>query len=98
MKIPESVKIGGHLYQIKTDSQLQNDRGREGETSPHRLIINIDASGAPTHIEEALIHEIVENWNHRCELGLPHDKITTLGFLLHQFITDNPEMFENEEK
>jgi hypothetical protein len=92
MRIPKQVKIGGHLYQISVIPELENDRGSAGESCARRLTINVDAGGAQTHQEEVFCHEIIEQWNYRCELGLSHDKTTIIGFLLHQFIVDNPQL------
>lgn len=96
MIIPKKIKIGGHYVEVKISSV--DTVGNMGGYNYGKQVIIIDKSVNESQTEETLLHEIVEAINLMYEFGLPHDKIQTLGCVLHQIIKDNPKMFENKKK
>ncbi len=90
MQIPERIKIGGHWYRVEWKKNLYRDHDAAGMSNANKLTIDLDPTGEPSHIDEIFWHEIIEQINYRFELNLPHDKISILGAVLHQIVTDNP--------
>lgn len=87
--LPDSIKIGGLTLAVEQICQLASDRDRFGEYSPMKQVISIDASLPKDKKMETLVHEILEVLNGCLSLSLDHDKLTTLGFSLHQVLRDN---------
>jgi hypothetical protein len=88
------IKIAGHKYSVRCRKNLIRDFDAQGMSQDTNTSIIIDASGKKSHRQEIIAHEIVEQWNCRYELGLSHDKITTIGTLLFQLLKDNPKLQE----
>jgi hypothetical protein len=91
MKIPSIVKIAGHRYKVIFKKNLYRDYDAAGRSCANNLVIDLDPTGAESHIDEVFWHEVVEQLNYRYELGLSHEKISVLGVALHQFYADNPD-------
>lgn len=92
MKMPDKVKIGGHVYDCEMFSDLTRDSGALGCSCGNALRIRIDNSIPRENQESVLLHEIIEQINYRYELGLEHKQITTLETALYQVMVDNPEV------
>lgn len=91
--IPNSLKIGGLTVTVKEKSSLASNRDKFGEYSFMEQKITIDQSLPDSKKTETLLHEILEALNGYLELGIPHDKLTVLGFSLHQVLSDNKLKF-----
>lgn len=87
--LPRVIKIGGLEILVEESTSLASNRDRFGEYSFIEQKITIDKSIPHGKKMETLIHEILEAINVYLELGLPHDKLTVLGFMLYQVLKDN---------
>jgi hypothetical protein len=96
-KKPKSVKrikIAGHWYKVQYKDNLARDNDAAGRSNANKLTIDLDPTGATSHKQEILIHEIVEQLNYRFELGMPHGTISSISAGLYQVLTDNPGILE----
>jgi len=58
VKVSSAIQIGGHLYQICFDHDLQ-DRNDWGEVNHHTQLITINESRLASQRTEALVHELL---------------------------------------
>ena len=89
MKIPETLKVGGHTFKIIFDANLIQDRNRYAEVNYRTNEITVDPTSCEEQQIESLLHEIIEVIDGHCELGLAHQVIKTLSFNLYQALKDN---------
>lgn len=87
--IPDSLKIGGLTIKVEQVNNLASNRDKFGEFSFIEQKITIDGSLPEDKKEETLLHEIIEALNGYYSLNLEHDKISVLGFALHQVLKEN---------
>lgn len=87
--IPKLIKVGGLEIVVEESATLASNRDRFGEYSFMEQKITIDRNIPDSKKMETLMHEILEAINGYLELGLPHDKLTVLGFTLYQVFKDN---------
>lgn len=92
MELPATVKIGGHIYQVKTSSTLARDSDVHGSSCGNALEITIDTTIPKQNQESVLLHEIIEQINYRYELRLEHRQISVLESAIYQVIRDNPDL------
>ena len=93
MKLPKSVRIGGHeVIVILSDW----DDGRMGASNIVDNKIHINRNCSCTQQESTLLHEILEYINSSCNLELRHEQICTLEVILYQTIKDNKLIFGSE--
>lgn len=90
MKIPNKIRIGGHIYTIKKvkpnlDQEELADGFKCGETDVGKNIIRLDMTMKESQIEETFIHEILHAINNE----LRHDLLHNLAHSLHQVLRDN---------
>ena len=95
MEIPETVKIGGHIYNCEIGPALARDCDAMGRSCGNALEIEIDGSIPNQNRESVLLHEILEQISYRYELRLEHREVTTLETALYQVIKDNPGIFRS---
>ena len=95
MDIPKTIKIGGHLYSCKVESNFCRDGMGLGNSCGNALTIKIDDSVLVQNQESTLLHEILEQIDYRYELRLEHRDITILETALYQVIKDNPGIFRS---
>ena len=90
MKMPQKLKIGGHIYKIVYRDRLNND-GTEnlGTHDAKNLTIWIDKTLSQSQQEATLIHEIIEAINYGNQLKLTHEQISTLEHNFYQVLKDN---------
>jgi hypothetical protein len=88
----KKVKIAGHSYKIKYKDSLVREHGATGMSSEANCDIILQTGGKRSHRQEIFIHEIVEQINGRFEIGLSHDKITSIAASLFQVLKDNPDL------
>ena len=84
MKIPKSLKIGGHIYDVKLveSDDIQKDCG---ECAVDKLEIKIKKTMPQTMQEETLIHEAI----HAMNFGLSEESVQYLSMAFYQFLKDN---------
>jgi len=84
MKIPQTLKIGGHIVKVLlVDTEDINNNC--GEQNAARNIIKIRKDMPQTQIESTLIHEII----HHCNTSLKEDIVGSLSEQLYQVLKDN---------
>lgn len=94
MKIPKTIKIGGHIYKIKfrdLDKDEQQNNCGYCKTSLNELVINNQMP--PQQQDSTLLHETIEAINWLNELGLEHHQIMSLEASLYQVLHDNKLQF-----
>ncbi len=84
MKIPKSIKLGGHTIPVKKVKHLVTLAEAYGTFSTGELLIRLDADMPPSHEAEVFWHECIEAIDFLFELKLEHRTIQTLGVALHQ--------------
>ena len=89
MNIPVSVKVGALIYQVRQESGLFGRHSKFGQHDFFRQEILLDADLPDRAKQSSLVHEIIEAINYNYELGLEHNKITTLETALYQILSDN---------
>lgn len=99
MRIPESVKIGGKVYDVElTDRLTLGSANYSGEIDYTGLAIRICPS-AKGKMEADFLHELMHGIADH--LGYDsHDekKIDEMANALYMVIQDNPDMFRPEEE
>lgn len=95
MIIPDKIKIGGLIYDVKHQKNVSRDRGSLGISCGNSQEIEIEESLSDQMKKHVLIHEIIEQINFLYELDLPHPKILILEAAIYQVITDNSEVFKS---
>lgn len=91
--IPNSLKIGGLTVVVEQSKMLASSRDKFGEYSFMEQKITIDQALPESKKAATLLHEILEALNGYLGLEMPHDKLTVLGFALHQVLSDNKLQF-----
>jgi len=96
MKIPDKIKVAGHIYKVVWDDVRLSNLGLVGESDHHGDIIYLCKyyrSGTPnaqSEIEETFLHEILHavdaNYNMH---SLTEDVVTRLAVGLYQVLVDN---------
>lgn len=91
MSIPDTVKVGGHIYGVSYNPICSNDDGTVclGRHCGSQEIIELHPGYPQGTQEAALIHEIVEALNWQNELGMEHRMISSLSEGLYQVLKEN---------
>lgn len=88
MKIPKTLKVGGHIYKVF----LKELDDCSGETDMKKLSISIDKN-APQSVQEAtLIHEIMAhciNSTFAGENHIAHGLMDSLSEQMYQVLSEN---------
>jgi hypothetical protein len=92
VKIPQRVKILGHIYTVKEYESYPSDT--YGSHDPNTLTIRLNNNKNDSQIASTFLHEIIEAVNHLLELGLEHRQISGLESGLYQVLKDNKLMFD----
>lgn len=83
MKIPKSLKIGGHLYTISlVDPEDIQDCGQQNRS---RNTIKIRNDLPQSQLEETLIHEVL----HAINGDLKEETVDFLSMAIYQILKDN---------
>lgn len=84
MKIPKSLKVGGHIYEVLLveSDDIQKDCG---ECAVDKLQIKIKKNMPETMMEETLIHEAI----HAMNFGLEEKEVQYLSMAFYQLLKDN---------
>ena len=59
MKIPKSIKVGGHTYEVKLRHNLVRDTGDRGCVTWRTQLIEIDDNMVPSITATTFIHEVI---------------------------------------
>lgn len=89
MKIPSSLKIGGHVYTVRVLKNIAKDddffKKECGDTSLSKCEIRIDGNQVASQQEETLIHEVLHAINNTIDHALLH----SIAHAFHQVLRDN---------
>jgi len=100
MNIPDKVKIGGIIYDVKIVAKPDRcDKDVDGNINYSEGVISISNGFGESkdYKEYILIHEIVHGiFNLMC-IEKNEELVEKIGKGLHAFIKDNPEMFKEGE-
>ena len=89
MKIPESVKIGGHNIPIRIENTVTLDDPGAYNTYHGIIRIRKEVDIREDIIAETFMHEIIETIKSLNNLGLNHTDLTVISEGLFQVIRDN---------
>lgn len=90
--IPEKIKVGGLIYDVKVVDDLENENAC-ATTSFKKLEITIE-KGNPQYMQQVFIHEVLHAMNGEWN----DERIEFLAMSLYQFFMDNPTIFKNGKK
>lgn len=96
MKIPEKVKIGGVVYDVKMVAMPdRHDKNIDGNINYGQATINISNGFGESddYKEHVLIHEVVHGIFNLMSIEKDEELVEKIGKGLHAVIKDNPEMF-----
>ena len=98
MKIPNSLKIGGHTYQVILRNREKEDGNSNlGSCNNHLHKIWLDTEVSNTLQEETFLHEIIEALNYNYQLEMSHQTITILTTIFYQVLKDNDICFKTDK-
>ena len=88
MRIPESIKIGGHEYKV---NRVEGTGMGGADYGQKIIIIGPDGSFPESTLSETVLHEIIELIanNYDLDLRKDHKELTTLSEVLFGVIRDN---------
>ena len=96
MKIPNKIKVAGHMYKVVWDDKRLSNAGFLGESDHHLDMIYMckyyrrDVPRNDSEIKETLVHEILHavdaNYNNH---ALDEETVTRLAVGLYQVLADN---------
>lgn len=92
-KIPNKINILGKEFTILVRNRELDGIDQLASARDSTQSIWIEKECHHQVQEEALLHEILEMFNTLCELNLPHEKLSILGVLLYQVLSDNKLSF-----
>lgn len=98
MKIPASVKIGPHTYEVHVEEQFSENHALVGHANHNRGVIRLEAGQTATQMEDTLIHEILHAINSQVrfvsdERDEEEQAVSRLAPILLSVIQDNPKLF-----
>lgn len=84
MKIPKTLKIGGHIYEIEfvDGEKINNDCGEQNRA---RNTIKLRKDLPQSQLEETLIHEVI----HALNGGLKEEMVDGMAMGIYQVLKDN---------
>ena len=95
MKIPKSVKVGGHILDVvQTNDCGVISSDCIGQTILAKNIIYLNESYPKSRLKEALLHEIVHNCFFDLQAEQNEALINRIGVMLYMLIMDNPKIFK----
>lgn len=86
MKIPKTLKIGGHVVRIDCSKVLEDENGH---ASLQENTIRVCASLPKSQKEATLVHEIFHFLNTTLDEGDGHRLLDSLSEQLYQVLSDN---------
>ena len=90
MKIPKTVKIGGHIYDVAIQArEKENGVNKLGSSSVYQNKIWLTNEQPQSQMESTFFHEIIEVISALNKLELSEDKICILENQLYQVLKDN---------
>jgi len=87
MKIPHTIRMGGH--KIPVTVRILEDN--HGYFDTEKLEIHIDSASPKSMQTETFIHEVIEAACFFAEIPLPHPNIQALGLLMAQALGEDED-------
>jgi hypothetical protein len=97
MKIPQHVRIGGHLFQVSIVEIVNKHVPRRAEIDHLENKIRIDGAMSHSRQEQSLLHEILHEIDQQCAIGLDEDAVARLAESLYAAIKINKLHFGLED-
>lgn len=88
--LPKSIKIGAHIYKIKTATRKDLGPDTSGDIDNERNVIRIINHATRSRKIEILIHECLHAMLVGHEFPNDEDIVVILGEAITQFLADNP--------
>ena len=88
MKIPNKIKIGGHIFKVKIFSGKFSD-DKAGRVEGQKNMIYLNADYVQSKQESVLLHEVIHELDWLNGLGLNEKQIDSLTEGLYQVLKDN---------
>lgn len=98
MNIPDKIKIGGYIVEVKEQEHLTLERANQGEYHPMTQEIFIDPAMTEQQKQETFIHEVLEAITSIYDIDIEHKDLSNIATVLHQVIKDNPGIFIVEKE
>ena len=99
MEIPESIKVGGHTYQVIVRLGVWREAGNHGESLHNLQEIRLEKLQSPEMLESAFIHEILHCvdrvYNNH---NLAEETVDALAEGLYQVLSDMGITFTKSDK
>ena len=95
MKIPKTIKVGGHTYEVVIDEHLWHNENLHGQVDYNNQVITLDTYGHPQQLSATFIHEVLHAidryFNNK---ALTEDEIDSMAEGLFQVLSDMGITFE----
>lgn len=88
MKIPSTLKIGGHTVTVKVTPDVPNDNCGQFDIKKNQMLIH--ANQEPSQMEASLIHEIL----HALNITLSEEHVEFISQGIYQVLADNKLRFD----
>lgn len=93
MNIPDKIKVGGHVIDIKFANTKNIDTAGYYDTYYNLIRIRKDEDTPESNISEVFLHEILEVIRAKNNLDIDHTYLTVLSENLFQVLRDNKLKF-----
>ena len=94
MKRPDKIRVLGRDIVFTYPKQADLDLEEYGKFTLSKLSISVQ-DGLPLALErEVIFHELLHAIDHSIDLGLSERHVNTLGVLIMQVLSDNPEFLK----
>lgn len=90
MRIPKTLKIGGHTVRIELKEKLDDDN--DGFWNSRTNTIQLNKALPPSQMQATLLHEII----HSINIQMNHNDVEFLSQALFQTISDNKLYFDGK--
>jgi len=95
MKIPESIKVGGRIYEVRFVNNLWRNTGNKGFITFNSHLIELDASLPEPDIGVVFIHEVIHAGDKQYGGNtLAEDKTDIVAETIYQVFSDMGIRFE----
>lgn len=87
MKIPKTLKVGGHTYKVELVDRVETDKGEDncGDCEWQLNRIRIKKSLPQSQLEETFLHELI----HALDTDMSEKEVNNLGFKLYMALKEN---------
>jgi hypothetical protein len=95
MRIPKTLKIGGHIYTVEVVDRLVSGINYVGEIDYNNNKISISKNQDVNRQHQTFLHEVIHGiYNNLGYTDHDEKQVDELAHALYQLIVDNPKLFE----